>query len=156
MPQVGNMLSIFNFENLLQNIFVLKKPISFFKKRRKRDLRKMFPSVCRVTWETGFFCVVLYHHLPKMCVQITVLQTENICATLRLTCHLVISCLESKLYSFSCVFFKDKWNAGVLMTSVYALDKYYILKYSHKNSASEENGSWLVLSKEKRKVFSMV
>lgn len=102
----------------------LKESISLCKERREHRLEEDV-LVC-VTQEAGFLCAALYRHLPKTCVQISVLQTDSVCTTLRLTCHLVIRCLESKLYSFLCVPSNEKWNDGILITSIHALDWHYI------------------------------
>lgn len=108
------------FKIFLKISLYLKESVSHCKERRENSLEEDVPFC--VTQETRFFSVVLYDHLPQTCVQISVLQTDNICATLRPTCHLVIRYLESKLYSFPCVSSNDKWNDGALITSIHAPD----------------------------------
>lgn len=104
-----------------------------------------------VTQETRF-CAMLYHHLPKTCVQISVSHTDNVCTTLRLTSHLVIRCLESKLYSFPCVSSNDKWNARALITRTHALDwDYYILMQSNRTAHFRERTCvlhWLTIRRQ--------
>lgn len=102
LPRLETYVSHLTSKIFLKISLYLKEAIRLCKERRENRLEEDV-SFC-VTQEAGFFYAMLCHHLPKMCVQISVLQTDNVCITLRLTCHLVIRCLDSKLYSFPMCF----------------------------------------------------
>ena len=57
---------------------------------------------------------------------------------------------------FLCVSSNEKWNDGILITSIHALDWYYVLVQSIRNSAYMRKDLCLTLVEEKREVFSMV